>query len=92
MRINHQHKNFGLDVSKKILNVHVYADRPLTINTFQIWTILAGKKKLQNESLIHSNYFKISERPNSSNQLALTKAGENGRRMIDGTKSKSRGI
>ena len=92
MRINHHHTIFALDVSKTIPNVYVYADRPLTTNTFQIWTIPAGEKKLKNESLIHSNYFTISERPNSSNQLALTKAGENGGRMIDGTKAKSRGI
>ena len=50
------------------------------------------QKKLKNESLIHSNYFTISVRPKSSNQLALTKAGENGGRMINGTKAKSRGI
>ena len=50
------------------------------------------QKKLKNESLIHSNYFTISERPHSSNQLALTKAEENSGRMTDEIKAKPRGI
>ena len=50
------------------------------------------QKNRWSRSQIHSNYFTISERPYSSNQLALTKAGENGERMIEGTKGKSRGI